>query len=90
MTPEESVRRAEKAQRILDDPLYQEAWAWAREKLIRTMLEAEQTDVDKVMGAKAVLAGLEVARSFMDRLMKDGEIAKKELDIASKQRRGLL
>jgi hypothetical protein len=90
VSPEEVVRRAQRARAIVEDELYAEAWSAARDSLVKQMLAAPQTDVDKVMGAKAVLAGLEIARAYLERLMADGQVAAQDIEIAEKQRRGLL
>ena len=84
MTPEQERNRGDEAKRLLENPLWVEAWDAGRAALLKRMEDAAQTDVDAVMGAKAVLAGMTIARQYLERIVKDGAMAANSIEQAGR------
>jgi hypothetical protein len=67
------MARAEEAQRLLDGPIFREAWAEAEAKVIRAWEQAESTAVRESCWSQ--LQGIKLMRKELTRIIKRGEYA---------------
>lgn len=88
MTKEEQVGRGQRANAILSDPLFAEAFDGVRERLISVM-ETAKTD-DATLKAKLCLGLLNDAKQYLSRVITDGLMAAEQLkfEAEEKKRRG--
>ena len=79
MTPEEEQRRGYEAQQLLQNEIYQEAWAKVETRLIDALAQAEVTP-ERVARLQALLASLRTVRRYVESVAKTGEFAELEQD----------
>ena len=87
MSPEERRSRGDEAKRLLESKLWLEAWDSVRAVMLRKLEDLPQEDAQSVMGAKAVLSGMRLARQYMERVVADGVVAVKEIEQAERAKR---
>lgn len=73
------IDRADKAQRILSDPIYQEAFASVREALLQKFESAPVNDVEGMAKVRLCLKLLHDVRANLERVIADGKMAEFEL-----------
>ena len=79
MSPDEELARAGKAQRVLADDMYQEAYGTIRERIIQQLSQAE-TAGDKRDRLNALLVSLETVRRYMEQVMITGKMAAQQIE----------
>lgn len=87
MNDEEQVRRAERAKRIVDDPLWTEAWAIYRNRLMDVIDKADSANVELVMHAKRLLAASKAAQQHMTTILQDGAISAATIEMQKQQKK---
>ena len=79
MSPEEEVSRAAKAQRVLADDMYNEAYSVIRERIVQQLSQAETTG-DKRDRLNALLVSLETVRRYMEQVVISGKMAAQQIE----------
>lgn len=77
MTKDEEIRRAQRAEAILKDPLYIEAWEGINARLVKLMTEAK-TD-EATLKAKTCIGLLADMRQHFGRILYDGRHAAEQI-----------
>lgn len=85
MTDDDAVRRAQSAERITKDPLFNEAWDALRARLL-SIMETAQTD-DATIRAKLAVGLLNDLRRHWDRVMADGKVAAESIKLEEDKRK---
>jgi hypothetical protein len=71
----EHKRRGEDAQRIIDSPLWAEAWEAYRTRLLHLMETADSSAQEQLMQAKRLLTAGTAAKAYLERLIVDGKVS---------------
>ena len=74
----EELRRAEEAKRLLDNPLFKEAFTTIREELIRHLLNtrvAEEVERDRLY---ITIKALDLVKQHIQSVLETGKLAEKE------------
>lgn len=79
MSPEEEQVRGHKAQRVLADELYQEAFASVREQIVSLLSQAETTG-DKRQRLNDLLVALSKVNRYLEQVMTGGKMAAQEIE----------
>lgn len=77
MNKQQEQQRGTQANRIINDPLYVEAWDSVRNRLLAVM-EAAKTD-EATLRAKTMLGLLHDVKGHFERVMANGKIASEEI-----------
>lgn len=77
MSHETDVRRAQRAQEVLDNPVYAEAWAAIETEIVTQWRQARNAD-DREQLHKLLLMH-EKAKTALESVMRSGEVSKVEL-----------
>lgn len=85
MNDQEAVGRKATAERMLADPLFNEAWDALRGRLLHLM-ETAQTD-EATLKAKLALGLLADLRRHWDRIVTDGKIAAESIRLEQDKRK---
>jgi hypothetical protein len=79
------VRRADEAKRLLENPVYEEAWDAIRQRLL-LLMETAQTD-EGTLKAKLALGLLTDLKLHWTRIIGDGAIAAQSLKVEEQKRK---
>lgn len=79
MTPEEHLRRADHAKRILEDPLYQESWQAIRERIVEQLESADLADAMRERLNYLLVANAR-AHHYLQSVMEAGKVAAQEIE----------
>lgn len=79
MSPEEEVSRAAKAQRVLSDDMYNEAYSVIRDRIVQQLSQAE-TAGEKRERLNALLVSLETVRRYMEQVVISGKMAAQQIE----------
>lgn len=79
MSPEEEVSRAAKAQRVLADDMYNEAYSVIRDRIVQQLSQAE-TAGEKRERLNALLVSLETVRRYMEQVVISGKMAAQQIE----------
>ena len=85
MTPEEKVRRANKAAQLLNDEVYREAWASLDANLMANWAATNQADQQRRETLYFELTGLRAVKVRLERWVAEGREAAAEIE-RTKQR----
>ena len=85
MSPEEKVRRANKAAQLLNDEVYREAWASLDANLMANWAATNQADTQRRETLYFELVGLRAVKLRLERWVADGKAAADEIE-RTKQR----
>jgi hypothetical protein len=78
------------AEQLLSNPIWQEAWDAYRARILEQIEAAPSNNQDAVMHLKRLLTAATAAKAHMERIMKEGAIAAKMIELEeskSKMRR---
>ena len=84
MSKDDEIRRGHRAEAILKDDLFVEAWDAVRAKLI-SIMETAKTD-EATLHAKTCLGLLADVRQHSSRVMVDGKVATESIKLEKEQR----
>lgn len=87
MTNDERVARGRRAEHIITSDEWREAWNSYRDLLLREIESASANDVESVMHCKRLLVAANAARTHLERMMADGVVAAKEIEVFTKRQR---
>ena len=87
MTKEELVERGRRAMHIIESEEWREAWNAYRETLLREIESCSAKDAESVMHCKRLLSAANAARVQLERMMTDGIVAAKELEVFSRRQK---
>lgn len=73
------------AEQVLTNPVYQEAWAAYRLRILEEIEAADSKNIDLVVHLKRLLSAASAARGHMERLVKEGAFAAKQLEFEEKR-----
>jgi hypothetical protein len=79
------VRRADEAKRLLENPVYEEAWEAIRQRLL-LLMETAQTD-EGTLKAKLALGLLTDLKLHWTRIIGDGAVAAQSIKIEEQKRK---
>lgn len=79
MTPEQEIERSRNAKRVLDDAMYQEAFAAIRERIVGQLSLVELAP-DKRARLNDLLVSLSAVHKYMQNVMEGGKIAAQEIE----------
>lgn len=79
MTPEEEERRGEEARMLLLHPIYREAFATIKERLITQLSLADLPD-DTRAKCNVLLVSLATVQRYFEQVAKTGELAATEIE----------
>lgn len=88
MTDAERIRRAEQAKALLENPLWAEAWEAYRQKLFDVIDKTDSNEAETILQAKRLLAAGKAARGYFERLIQDGAVAAKTIELERQHRSG--
>jgi len=88
MIPEEKVRRGNAARELLNNGLFQEAWATLDAALIAEWVGTSPLDALNRERYYNQLIGLRAVKARLERFMQDGTIAAQEIEGAKKRATG--
>ena len=80
MTPEQVLERASKAEKLLNDPLFNESFELVRQRLLETIESAPIRDVDAMRESQLMLKLLRGVRVNIEQAMKDGKVVVQRLE----------
>ena len=88
MNEQEHIRRAEQTRQILESPIWIEAWAAFRDKMLSAFEDSGPMDVEEREQAKRLLDAGYWVRNHLESLLKNGKVAteSKRLDDERKKR----
>lgn len=81
----EVVAKAARAKKFLESEEWQEAWRIYRERALALIENAKSDDTDTVMQAKRLLAAATAAKTHLEVLMVNGQVALKTLEMIEKK-----
>ena len=81
----EQIERGSRAQKILDDHIYQEAWTAVEDHITNMMKTCPLRDDEGLLRARNLLHCLNLVRSALEKTLADGKVAASELE----QKRGV-
>jgi hypothetical protein len=73
------------AEQVLAAEVWQQAWDAYRARILEEIEAARSSDAETVMHLKRLLTAASAARSHLERLMKEGAVAAREIDIAEQR-----
>lgn len=79
MTPEEEVRRGNRAKNLLADEIYVEAYSAVRERIVSQLSLAETVD-DKRERLNSLLVALATVQRYMEQVMLTGKMAAEQIE----------
>jgi hypothetical protein len=79
VSPEEERIRGNKAQRVLADDLYIEAFSSVRERIVSQLSQAETTG-DKRQRLNDLLVALSTVNRYLEQVMTGGKMAAQEIE----------
>ena len=79
MTPEEEVTRGHKAERLMRDEIYQEAFATVRERIVGQLSQAEVAG-DKRDRLNSLLVGLSTVQRYIEQVAVGGKMAAQQIE----------
>lgn len=86
MTPDERKARAEKAKRILDDPMFSEAWGRLETDVLKAWKASrDPVERERLWHAQDVLDKL---KNAFDSYVRDGKLAQRDIDKIAEAPRG--
>lgn len=85
MDREELVARGRRAASILESDEWRDAWNSYRDMLMREIENANPRDDESVMHCKRLLTAANGARVHLERLMSEGVMAGKEIELFTKR-----
>lgn len=80
MTNSEEVRRGEDARRIIESPIWLEAWETYRTRLLLQIESADSAEQELVMHCKRLLTAARAARAHLEAVLVDGKVAQKQIE----------
>jgi ribosomal protein S15P/S13E len=86
MTDREQVLRGEKAQAILESPLWMECWDIYEQRLMQEFQSCKTDDVSRMQQIKMLLLAGKAAKSHLEAILKDGEFAAKNIEFQEQSR----
>lgn len=79
MTPDEEIDRGHRMARIVNDSMYQEAWAEPRARIV-SLLESADTDPEKRARLNMLLVAFAQARKYAETVMQTGKMAAQQIE----------
>lgn len=79
MTPEQEQDRGNKMARIVNDPLYQEAWDAPKAQIVK-LLESADCDPEKRQRLNMLLVAFAQARRYAENVMATGKMAAEQIE----------
>lgn len=79
MTPEEEIRRGNRARNILGDEIYVEAYSSVRERIV-SQLSLAEVDADKRARLNNLLVALATVQRYMEQVMVGGKMAAEQIE----------
>lgn len=79
------IAKAARAQKFLESDEWQEAWRLYRERALSIIENAKSDDAETVMHAKRLLVAATAAKTHLEVLMVNGEVAAKTLEMQEKK-----
>lgn len=79
MTPDEEIDRGHRMARIVNDPMYQEAWDEPRKRIV-ALLESADTDPEKRARLNMLLVAFAQARKYAETVMQTGKMAAQQIE----------
>lgn len=76
----------QEAERILKSEVFQQAWESYRLRILEEIESAKSNDADTVMHLKRLLTAAVAARGHIERIMKEGAIAAKDIELQERKR----
>ena len=76
-----------RAHAILDSDEWKDAWNAYRTRIFEEIEAAPSNDTEKVMHLKRLLAASHAAQKHLERLVQDGKLAAKNLELDEQQRK---
>jgi len=77
----------QEAERILQNPIYAEAWTAYRLRLLEEIEAAPSDATERVLHLKRMLSVATAVRGHLERIMKEGSFAAKSIEIEEKRGR---
>jgi len=74
VTPEETLERANRAEKLVNDPMLDEAFELVRASLLESIENAPIRDVEGVHELRLMLKLLRSARGHLDQAVRDGKV----------------
>lgn len=74
------------AERILTDPIWIEAWTAYRARILELIEGADSHNTETVMHLKRLLTAMSGARGHIERIMKEGAIAAKSIEVEEQRK----
>lgn len=78
--------QGQRAEQILSNPVWQEAWEAYRLRILEEIDAARSNDTDTVMHLKRLLAAATAAKKHLERIMADGAFAAKTIELDEKKK----
>lgn len=85
MTNTEKAERGRRAAHIIESDEWREAWDVYRAHLMGEIERSAPTDVESVMHCKRMLTAAVAVRTHLERLVADGAMAIKEIEVFTKR-----
>jgi hypothetical protein len=82
----EARLRGEKAQAILESPLWLECWDLYEQRLMQEFQNCRTDDVSRMQQIKMLLLAGKAAKSHLEAILKDGEFAAKNIEFQEQSR----
>ena len=86
MTPEEQVRRAQRADLLLNDDLFKEAIAKIKQGAFDQFKEANAADIRTMQVAHMLFTVAQLFEGYFDKTIRDGEFAVRKIEDAKRKR----
>jgi hypothetical protein len=80
-----TLAKAERARKFLESEEWKEAWRLYRERALSVIENAKSNDSETIMHAKRLLTAAAAAKTHMEALMVDGQVAAKTLEMHEKK-----
>ena len=77
----------QRAEAILKNPVWAEAWEAYRQRILEEIERAPSSNTDTVMHLKRLLSACSAAKTHMERIMAEGSFAAKSIELEEKQRK---
>jgi hypothetical protein len=81
-----AAERGMRAQKLIESAEWVEAWSAYRDLLLGAMERAHPDAQEEIKHLKVLLAGANVARAHLEKLMRDGKVAAQSLQLAESNR----
>lgn len=79
MTPDEEIDRGHRMARIVNDPMYQEAFEAPKAQIVK-LLESADLDPDKRQRLNALLIAFAQAKRYAENVMATGKMAAQQIE----------